>query len=77
MEPPCVHICACVCTHVHVCTLTGGNLLASSYLTTLAAENYQKENQQLLCIKLGIFILEKGVPGREMKMTRMCACVFT
>lgn len=46
--------------------------LANLDLSTLATENYQKKNQQLSCIKLGIFILEECIPGREMRVKSAC-----
>lgn len=44
----------------------GGTPLADPILSTLSAQNDQKKNQQLLCIKLGILVLEEYIPEREM-----------
>lgn len=46
----------------------GGTPLADSVFSTLAAQNNQKKNQQLLCITSGILVLEEYVPEREMSV---------
>lgn len=54
----------------------GGTPLADPILSTLATQNNQKKNQQLLCIKLGILVLEEYIPEREMSMKSVCLCLL-
>lgn len=53
----------------------GGQATGKSPLNHSSSWKYPKKTQKLLCIKLGIFILEECVLGREVRVKRMCVCV--